>query len=77
MNNLSLITKIAKEILANGGQMYFVGGMVRDQILGKQNKDIDVEIHNICVDAHNVHVGIWNQLQRYINQLTRKPGAAQ
>ena len=37
----------------------------------------DAEIHNICVDAHNVHVGIWNQLQRYINQLTRKPGAAQ
>lgn len=37
----------------------------------------DVEIHNICVDAHNVHIGIWNQLQRYINQLTRKPGAAQ
>ncbi|WP_395280018.1 hypothetical protein [Enterobacter cloacae] len=33
----------------------------------------DVEIHNICVDAHNVHVGIWNQLQSYINQLTRKP----
>lgn len=37
----------------------------------------DVAIHNICVDAHNVHVEIWNQLQRYINQLTRKPGAAQ
>ncbi|HCT2370542.1 MULTISPECIES: hypothetical protein [Enterobacter cloacae complex] len=35
----------------------------------------DVEIHNICVDAHNVHVGIWNKLQRYINQLTRKPVA--
>ena len=49
MNNLSLITKIAKEIVANGGQMYFVGGMVRDKILGKQNKDIDVEIHDISV----------------------------
>jgi len=34
----------------------------------------DVDIHNICVDAYNVHVGIWNQLQRYINQLTHKPG---
>lgn len=49
MKNLSLITKIANEIVDNGGQMYFVGGMVRDQILGKQNKDIDVEIHNISV----------------------------
>lgn len=37
----------------------------------------DVAIHNICVDAHNVHVGIWNQLQRYINQLTRKQGAVE
>ena len=26
---------------------YYVGGYVRDMILGKENKDIDIEIHYI------------------------------
>lgn len=55
MKNLSLIKQIANEIKLNGGNMYFVGGMVRDRILGKQNKDIDVEIHDISVkDTHKI-----------------------
>lgn len=32
----------------------------------------DAEIHNICVEAYSVHVKIWNQLHRYINQLSKK-----
>lgn len=32
----------------------------------------DTEIHNICVEAYNIHVKILNQLQRYIMQLKRK-----
>lgn len=32
----------------------------------------DTEVHNVCVEAYNVHVKIWNQLQRYITQLKRK-----
>ena len=31
-----------------------------------------IHIHNICVEAYNVHVKIWNQLHRYINQLSKK-----
>ena len=41
-----------------------VGGIA---ILGS-----DIHIHNICVEAYNVHVKIWNQLHRYINQLSKK-----
>ena len=30
-----------------GAKTFYVGGFVRDEILGKENKDIDIEIHNI------------------------------
>lgn len=32
----------------------------------------DVDIHNVCVESYNVHVKIWNQLQRYITSLKSK-----
>lgn len=40
---------IAKDIHESGGTVYFVGGYVRDLILGRESKDIDVEIHGISV----------------------------
>ncbi len=45
--SLSLATNIALDVEAKGGRAYFVGGYVRDKILGLENKDIDIEIHNI------------------------------
>lgn len=42
-----MIKKIAREIKRYGGETYFVGGCVRDDILGKAQKDIDVEVYNI------------------------------
>lgn len=44
---MELLMKIAKEIAKHGGKMYFVGGFVRDRMIGKDSKDIDVEIHGI------------------------------
>ena len=41
---------VIKDIDARGGKVFYVGGYVRDKILGKENKDIDVEIHNIEMD---------------------------
>ena len=38
---------IAEKIAELGGRAYYVGGYVRDSLLGKQNKDIDIEIHRI------------------------------
>lgn len=38
---------IAKEVSKIGGQTYYVGGYVRDQFLGIENKDLDIEIHGI------------------------------
>lgn len=44
---MNLVLKVAKDIEKQGGTTYFVGGMVRDLLLGKEPKDIDLEIHNI------------------------------
>ena len=47
MTDLEMATNIAKLVKIYGGDTYFVGGYVRDKILGKSNKDIDIEVHNI------------------------------
>ena len=45
------ITALAKEVLddlvAHGGKVYFVGGCVRDRLLNRDYKDIDVEVHHL------------------------------
>ena len=43
----NLAIKIAVEVNKVGGSSFYVGGYVRDDILGIPNKDIDIEIHNI------------------------------
>ncbi len=45
--NLNMAHKIAEAVAKEGGRTFFVGGLVRDRILGKENKDVDIEIHNI------------------------------
>lgn len=42
-----LVIAVAKDVDAVGGKMYNVGGYVRDKILGRESKDIDVETHGI------------------------------
>lgn len=51
MDDLQLVRKVAEKVAECGGTAYFVGGYVRDKLLGKLNKDIDVEVYGIepCV----------------------------
>lgn len=44
MTRLQDFLKVLSE---KGAKTYYVGGYVRDMILGKENKDIDIEIHYI------------------------------
>lgn len=46
-NDLALSLKIAKEVEKLGGTTYYVGGYVRDVLLGKDNKDIDIEVYGV------------------------------
>lgn len=46
-NDLALAKKIASAVKECGGETYFVGGCVRDALLNKESKDIDIEVHRI------------------------------
>lgn len=45
--DIEIAEKLAADVNANQGRAYYVGGFVRDSILGRENKDIDLEIHGI------------------------------
>lgn len=46
--NMEMARRIAALVAAHGGRAYYVGGCVRDEILGIPNKDIDLEVHGIA-----------------------------
>lgn len=43
--------KIALRVQEAGGSTYFVGGCVRDKLMGMDNKDIDIEVHGVSPEA--------------------------
>ena len=47
----TLAEAIAHEVAQLGGSTYYVGGCVRDEVLGRPSKDIDIEVHGIAVDT--------------------------
>lgn len=47
----SMARKIAAAADRAGGRVYFVGGCVRDGLLGRESKDLDLEVHGISVPA--------------------------
>lgn len=49
MKTTKTLKKIIHDITNNGGHVYFVGGCVRESLLHKVNKDVDIEIHDISV----------------------------
>lgn len=62
--SLILSQKIAREAEKLGGKAYYVGGMVRDEILGIKTKDIDMEIHRISPTE------LYNMLVRFGEVIT-------
>lgn len=45
--NMEMAIRLAHAVAEVGGCAYFVGGFVRDRLMGKQGKDIDIEVHGI------------------------------
>ena len=49
--NREMARRVAQAVAREGGRTYYVGGFVRDQILGRDNKDIDIEVHGVPVQT--------------------------
>ena len=47
---VNLVKEFSVQVCRLGGTVYFVGGYVRDKIMGISSKDIDLEIHGITAD---------------------------
>lgn len=47
LKDKAMARAIAKEVDKHGGRTFYVGGYVRDKILHKQSKDVDIEVHGI------------------------------
>ncbi|MBQ2991436.1 MAG: tRNA nucleotidyltransferase [Clostridia bacterium] len=45
--DLEMARRLAASVQEAGGRAYFVGGYVRDAVLHRENKDIDIEIHGL------------------------------
>jgi tRNA nucleotidyltransferase (CCA-adding enzyme) len=48
---MNTVKQIAAEIKAAGGRAFVVGGYVRDMVLGRDSKDIDVEVYGITPEV--------------------------
>ena len=49
--SVQLAKELARLVSLQGGRAYYVGGFVRDRLMGKENKDIDIEVHGITPDV--------------------------
>ena len=49
--NVQMARRVAEAVANAGGRTYYVGGCVRDGLLGRDNKDIDIEVHGIPVQT--------------------------
>ena len=47
MSEAGIEKRIAELVSEAGGRTFYVGGFVRDRLMGRPNKDIDIEIHGI------------------------------
>ena len=58
-----LAEDLAERCAALGGRVYYVGGCVRDGLLGKDSKDVDVEVHGLSPERLE---GVLEQLGSFI-----------
>ena len=46
--DLLMAREVARLVAEKGGRAYYVGGFVRDALMGRENKDVDIEVHGIA-----------------------------
>ena len=45
--DLEMARAVAEQVVRQGGRTFFVGGFVRDRLLNRENKDVDIEVHGV------------------------------
>ena len=51
MNDAEIAVSLARLVKDAGGRAFFVGGCVRDWLLGRENKDLDIEVHGVTPET--------------------------
>lgn len=54
LEDQKMAREVARLVADKGGSTYYVGGFVRDALIHKENKDVDIEVHGItpgCLEA--------------------------
>lgn len=46
-HDCQMAQRIAEAVAALGGRTYFVGGQVRDRLMGRESRDVDIEVHGV------------------------------
>lgn len=49
--NMQMARTIAQAVADRGGRVYYVGGLVRDRLRGRDCKDVDIEVHGVTSAA--------------------------
>ena len=47
LDDQKMAQKIARQVAARGGRTFYVGGFVRDALIGRENKAVDIEVHGV------------------------------
>ena len=45
--NILMARRVAEAVDRAGGRTYYVGGFVRDRLMGIECKDVDIEVHGV------------------------------
>ena len=45
--DIEMARRIAERAAQRGGRTFYVGGFVRDALIHRENKDVDIEIHGL------------------------------
>ena len=65
MTDADMAVRIAQLVKDAGGRAFFVGGCVRDRLLGRENKDIDLEVHGITPETLTRLLGTLGELTSF------------
>ena len=51
LTDMAMAKLLAERVAGQGGRAYYVGGFVRDALMGQTGKDLDIEVHGIAPAA--------------------------